>query len=371
MFVDDLELPEDMVSIPPVIVSPFSVETLNSDPYHITQRNLRQIHLVSQAGQDIRVAVIDTGIDPNHEDIKHALVRIEDATSSRGNGVDSHGHGTHVASTIVGKRCGGAPKAKLYSIKSLDDSGIGQDTWIARAIDMAIAWKAHVINMSLGSSHPSPRILAALQRAYNEGIIVVAATGNESASSNSYPANFNEVCLAVAAVDKAHRRAVFSNAGQGTDICDYGVAIVAAKAGGGFVRMDGTSMATPNAAAMIANRLSYEQHYNIRPVALKQRHTELPQFCIDLGTAGRDRATGFGIIDAFKAFGQPPTPTQPTPPPTPTPPTTSPGNPGQLPQEPVSPPNQPTDDRCLGSLYRAANGSLYFVNAKGKLLPLD
>jgi subtilisin family serine protease len=371
LFDNESELPDGLVSIPPVIVSPFTYKDLSADPYHIAKRNLRDIHKVSLAGEGIRVAVIDTGVDHNHVDIRHAIDTVADATSSRGSGVDNHGHGTHVISTIVGMRCGGAPRAKMLSVKALDDSGIGQDIWIVKAIEIAIEWKANAINMSLGSPHPSNRILAALTRAYNLGILVFAATGNESASNNSFPANFNDVCVAVAAVDKNHRRAAFSNAGQGTDICDYGVDVVAARAGGGVVSMSGTSMATPNATAMAANRLSYEKAYNLPQISLKQRYAELPSFCIDLGSPGRDRSTGFGIIDAFKAFGQrpvnAPVPVQP-PAPEPTKPT-EPPSPGIQP-DPTTPPNNPTETQRIGTIWKKADGSLLVMNERGNILPL-
>lgn len=355
---EDSELREGWVSIPPVIVSPFSCAVLLSDPYHITQKNLRSLHKVSQGGAGIRIGVIDTGIDRNHPEFATCIESVLDAVNpSRGNGDDGHGHGTHVASTVAGVRSGTAPNSKLIIIRALDETGVGADTWLTRAILMAIECKVDIITMSLGAPTQSQNILNAVTKAYRAGIIVTAATGNDGSNRNSYPANYDDICLAVAAVDRNKSKAAFSNAGTGTDICDYGVDVIAAKMGGGMVGMSGTSMATPNAAGMVANRLSYERHYGIPAKPLPERYKDLADMCEDLGQAGRDRGTGYGMINGDVAFGKPPAGDVPVTDPSPV-------------VDPVAPEPPVNANKLLGYIWQYANGEIVVVNEKNQALVL-
>ena len=353
-------IPDDIVTIPPVIVSPFTLAEVQAEPYHLAQRNMSALQPVSGAGKGVKVGVIDTGIDADHPEVSGRLVKATDLTRSRSGSNDRAGHGTHVASSIVGAKTGGAPQASLYVYKALGDEGWGQSSWIANAVDKAIEDGVHIINMSLGSPSPSRVIYDSLKRAYAAGIIVCAATGNDSSRRNSYPADFNDVCMAVAAIDRNRRRASFSNAGQGTDVCDYGVQVLGAKIGGGFVAMSGTSMATPVCASMHANRLSFEMRYGIAYEGPDAWYSKIVGFCDDLGAVGRDGSYGFGQINALKAFGTPPSkPDQPVPP-TPDP------------KDPTPSPDTPVDDEneLLGALYRTPSGNLCFVNTKKQSIVL-
>ena len=354
------EMPDDVVSIPPVIVSPFSFVDVLSVPYHLAQRNLEALWPISGAGEGVKVGVIDTGIDKDHPEVASSIVKVLDFTGSRKGAHDIAGHGTHVASSIAGAKTGGAPKASLYIYKALGDEGWGRSSWIAKAVEAAINDGVHIINMSLGSPTASQEIYRAIKRAHAAGIIICAATGNDSSNRNGFPADFNDVCLAVAAIDKNRRKASFSNAGQGTDVCEYGVNVVGAKTGGGFVAMSGTSMATPVCASIHANRFSYQLKYGIPYQGPAAWYQMIEQFCDDLGAAGHDGGYGFGQINALKAFGTPRTPVTP--------------DPGL--QDPAPPEDNDPEDGAgdepviLGTIWRLKDGRISVVNVNQQAIIL-
>ncbi|MGW6688721.1 S8 family peptidase [Streptomyces sp. NPDC054961] len=232
-------------------------------------------------GKGVKVAVLDTGIDVNHPDFAGLI----DGTASFVPGeavTDVNGHGTHVASTIVGSGAasggankGVAPGADLYVGKVLGGAeGYGQDSWIMAGMQWAAESGADVVNMSLGDSTPSDgtdplsQTVDALSAQY--GTLFVIAAGNSGPETISAPGAAASA-LTVAATDKQDRLASFSSTGPLTrsgamkpDIAAPGVDITAARSsqmtGGGegaYRTLSGTSMATPHvvgAAAILAQQ---------------------------------------------------------------------------------------------------------------------
>jgi subtilisin family serine protease len=262
-------------------------------------------------GEGIVVAVLDTGIDPNHPAFQG--VELERKNFTDGGADDDHGHGTHCAGTIFGRavdgtRVGVAPGVKKAMIgKVIGGNGGGSDQ-IAQALQWAVNGGAHVISMSLGIDFPgyvkelieegTPAELAtslALE-GYRANVLVferlaafvaaralmaqptllVAAAGNESRRDQSAdfaiavsPPAVSEGIISVAALGRAAGGLVvapFSN--TGARISGPGVDIVSARAGGGLVSMDGTSMATPHVAgvaALWAQKLESEGSFRLKP----------------------------------------------------------------------------------------------------------
>ncbi|MFD6552818.1 S8 family serine peptidase [Streptomyces sp. NPDC058398] len=232
-------------------------------------------------GKGVKVAVLDTGIDVNHPDFAGVI----DGTTSfvPGEGVtDVNGHGTHVASTIVGSGAasggdykGVAPGADLFVGKVLGGAeGSGQDSWVMAGMQWAAESGADVVNMSLGDSYPTDgsdpmsQMVDALSEQY--GTLFVIAAGNAGPESISAPGAAASA-LTVAATDKQDQLASFSSTGplassggMKPDISAPGVDITAARSqdmtdgGEGLYRtLSGTSMATPHvvgAAAILAQR---------------------------------------------------------------------------------------------------------------------
>lgn len=240
-------------------------------------------------GKGVRVAIIDTGIDPNHPDLAS---KIEGTMSFVPESInDLIGHGTHVAGTVAGPRTGAAlnygvaPEARLYIAKVFgqNDTG-GTDKEIVAAINWAISKKCAIANMSLSSRFPlrpgtrfDPAFDQLAQNALQSGLLLVAASGNASQrpgviSPVGHPANCPHV-VAVGALTQNRQLAVFSNAGQAdpsngpVDFAAPGDRIASAFPTNlpvpppfspvpgfpnGFAFSSGTSMASPHVAGLAA-----------------------------------------------------------------------------------------------------------------------
>ena len=212
-------------------------------------------------GAGVKVAVIDTGINFDHEDLKANYGGGVNFTYEDTGAMDGHGHGTHVAGTIAAVRnsrgvVGVAPKAKIYAVKVMSSGGTGERSAVISGIEWAIENKMNVINMSLGSAEPTEAQHKALKAAYDAGIIVVASAGNRGPDGvMSYPARFPET-IAVAALDLNENVASFSSRGEEVDVIAPGVRIYSTTKDGGYGYKFGTSMACPHVSGLAALALS-------------------------------------------------------------------------------------------------------------------
>ncbi|MFB7952521.1 MULTISPECIES: S8 family serine peptidase [unclassified Streptomyces] len=235
-------------------------------------------------GTGTKVAVLDTGIDPDHPDVAGRVKKAQNFTDDPDT-VDHHGHGTHVASTIAGSGAasggrlkGVAPGADLYIGKVLDTAGSGSESGVIGGMEWAAAQGADVISMSLGGSVPSdgtdPISQAVDQLTESSGSLFVIAAGNEGPGKGTVSSpGAAEDALTVGAVSKQDQLANFSSRGPvketfavKPEITAPGVGIVAARAAGtsmgtpvdaDYTSANGTSMATPHvsgAAAILAQR---------------------------------------------------------------------------------------------------------------------
>jgi len=225
-------------------------------------------------GAGATVAVLDTGIDVTHPDVAGQVDEVRSFVPGEDAGTDVQGHGTHVASTVLGTGAasdglykGVAPGADLLVGKVLDDDGYGLDSWIIAGMEWGAA-NADVVSMSLGDSSlndgkdPMAQALDALSA--ETGTLFVVAAGNSYTEGSLGSPGTADAALTVGAVDDADVRADFSSYGprQGDhaikpDLTAPGVGIVAARAQqsggeGWYTSMNGTSMATPHVAGAAA-----------------------------------------------------------------------------------------------------------------------
>ncbi|MFE1229175.1 S8 family serine peptidase [Streptomyces sp. NPDC058745] len=289
------------------------------------ERSTKQVHAPEAwaagfDGKGTRIAVLDTGADAEHPDLKGRIVAAENFTDSADTG-DRQGHGTHTLSTAGGsgaasdgKKRGVAPGADLLNGKVLDDSGSGAASWIIAGMEWAVAQGADVVSMSLGSPEPTdctdPMSVAAQELAQSEGTLFVIAAGNTGPTLNtvSSPGCAPDV-LTVGATDRDDSTAYFSSRGPTTvrhtlkpEIAAPGVAISAAAAGGrgvyAYRSMSGTSMATPHvagAAAIVKQRHPDWTARQIKAALVSSAESAVP---------GDVREVGGGRLDVQAAVGQ-------------------------------------------------------------------
>lgn len=221
----------------------------------------------TNTGAGVLVAVVDTGIQPDHPDL---LGKIVGGTHfyNRGfslkqdnNWADDHGHGTHVAGTIAALNndigvVGVAPDVDFLSVKVLDKSGSGSWAAVAAGIVWAADHGADVISMSLGGSGGNSDLADAVDYAIGEGVIVVAAAGNSgdgnsNTQETSYPAAYPGV-VTVGATDENNQVPYWSSSASYIEVCGPGVDVYSTYKGSGYETMSGTSMATPHVSGTVA-----------------------------------------------------------------------------------------------------------------------
>jgi subtilisin family serine protease len=229
--------------------------------------NLRRIKApqawVKTQGNGVRVAIIDTGVDCAHPDLNCNLSDGANMTDASAPPMDDNGHGTHVAGIIAGQgKDGGvfgvAPRVTLIPVKVLSADGSGNLSDVVSGIYWAMTHGAKVINMSLGAPTSATALEQAVHKAYQAGVVIVAAAGNdgENASRNGgtstvdYPGAYPWV-IAVAASDRKNRIAPFSSFGPAVDITAPGDNILSTVPSG-YEKMSGTSMASPHIAGVAA-----------------------------------------------------------------------------------------------------------------------
>ncbi|MFS0905858.1 S8 family serine peptidase [Priestia aryabhattai] len=231
--------------------------------------NIPRLQKVTK-GKGVKIAVMDTGIDMNHPEFKDSfklginmIERTDDVT-------DDYGHGSHVAGLITGKNVGVAPEAELYVAKVLDNLGHGSIQNVLDGITFAINCNVDILCISLGIHRkPSNMVIERIRDAYNNGITIVSATGN-NLGDVLFPANLPEV-IGVGGLDKDYSMAPFTNTGEGLDVLAPAVEILSAYKDGKYARMTGTSMASPIIAGIIALMISRyrEQGAELTPAEIK------------------------------------------------------------------------------------------------------
>ena len=252
-------------------------------------------------GKGVNIAIIDTGAGP-HSDLVIAGGTNVISGAATTSFSDDNGHGTHVSGIIAAQGLNGgvegvAPEASIYAVKALNSTGSGYTSDIIAGIDWAITNKMNIISMSLGSSQSDASLQSAVDTAYSDGLLVVAAAGNDGKASGigtntEYPANYSSV-IAVGAVDSNNNRASFSSTGSKVEVSAPGVNVESTYLNNGYEAMSGTSMATPFVAGDLA--LLKQEYPNDTNIQLRQL---LDTSIKDLGLAGRDSLYGFGLIVA-------------------------------------------------------------------------
>lgn len=269
-------------------------------------------------GTGVNISIIDTGIDYNHDDLDANYKGGYDYVNGDADPMDDNGHGTHCAGIAAAEDndigvVGAAPEAHLYAVKVLDSGGSGYISDAVAGIQWAVDNHMQVISMSLGTSFDSQSLHDACDAAYNSGIVLVAAAGNEGNPAGKgdnviYPARYSSV-IAVAATDSKDKRAWWSSTGPDVELAAPGVSIYSTYLGGGYTKMSGTSMACPHvtgtaALVLVSDEtvwasLGYTNGDGIWTNV--EVRTVLDKTADDLGATGLDWQYGYGLVDADEA----------------------------------------------------------------------
>ena len=253
------------------------------------------------------IAILDTGIDLDHPDLKARLKPGYNAVNPAATPNDGNGHGTMVAGVagaITNNYRGIASAAwttSLMPVKVLRDNGTGTDADLIEGITWAADHGASVINLSLGGPGYSAPLHSAIRYAFSKNVVVVASAGNEARPEAVYPAAFGGV-IAVTATDIDSTFAFFSNNGWWVDIAAPGMDITSTVAGTGdqYATGSGTSLAAPLVAGTALLVRTKFPSWTVGQVASQIRKTAR-----DFGPSGFDPSYGAGVLDAFAAVGGP------------------------------------------------------------------
>jgi serine protease len=204
-------------------------------PYGVDLVHARAIWPATKGAGKVNVAILDTGIDFDHPDLKDNYAGGFNTYTLTDEPRDDHRHGTHVAGTIgavdnnIGV-VGVAPQVRVWSVKVLDAKGTGTDEHIAAGVDWVINKAAAdgghwIMSLSLGAPDPSPIETELFAKAVDRGILVVAAAGNRAFPEIDYPANYPGV-MAIGAIDESKARARFSSWGVKLSVMAPGVSVL-------------------------------------------------------------------------------------------------------------------------------------------------
>ena len=185
-------------------------------------------------GRGVKVCMVDSGIDASHEDFASYQLNGNSAQSFLTPwSIDAYGHGTHTSGTINAKNntlgvVGVAPQADMYIVRVLDNQGNFYGSDLVAAAEACASAGAKIISMSLGGPSYDPNEAATFQALYNQGILAIAAGGNDGDTSYNYPASY-DIVIGVAAVDSTKSHAYFSNANDKIDFAAPGECEIVSK----------------------------------------------------------------------------------------------------------------------------------------------
>lgn len=275
----------------------------SEQPWAERQLDPRQVWPVTQ-GAGVVVGVVDTGVDAATPQLAgRVLTGVDVTTANHGPAnTDCYGHGTFVAGIIAAAPGSGtgfagmAPAATILPVRITNDAQIAPDA-LAQGITDAVQGGARVVNVSAGSSQPSPALAGAVAYADTKDVVVVAAAGNDGQQGDptTYPAAYPTV-LAVGAIDSGGQHADFSETGPYVSLAAPGVNVISVGPGGpGQWEGDGTSYAAPFVAGVAA----LVRAYHPRLSAAQVRHRL--EVTADHPAAPPDPSVGWGVVNPLAA----------------------------------------------------------------------
>jgi thermitase len=270
--------------------------TYTSDDGYLAQRwGVNKIEAprawqLAEGGKSVIVAVLDTGIDEDNQDLADRVIAEVNFTNSP-TGDDLYGHGTHMAGTIAAI----APECRLMNVKVADDAGRCEASVVARGITWAVDHGARIINISL-CMKSSPDLEEAVDYAWSQGAVIIAAAGNTGTSTPSYPAYYDD-CIAVAGTDKNDSLALLSSYGDWVDVAAPGFNIYSEVLHDQYGYKSGTSPAVAHVSGEAALVFSVAEDSNGNGTVNDEVRQAIENSCDSILADG----VGSGRINAFAA----------------------------------------------------------------------
>jgi len=270
--------------------------TYSPDDSYLTERwgvskiEAPQAWQITRGDQSIIVAVLDTGIDKDNLDLADRVMAEVNFTHSPTNN-DLYGHGTHMAGTIAAI----APECRLMNVKVADDAGRCKPSVVARGIIWAVDHGAKVINISL-SMIASSNLVEAVNYAWSQGAILIAAAGNKGGSEPSYPAYYVN-CLAVAGTNENNSLALLSSYGDWVDVSAPGFNIYSELPQNQYGYKTGTSAAGAHVSGVAALVFSVAEDSNGNGAVNDEVRWAIENSCTPIAGDG----VGQGLVNAFQA----------------------------------------------------------------------
>lgn len=282
-----------------------TLATKPNDPLFATQAYLKQTGMdvawdLAKGNTSKIIAVVDTGVDLNHPDLKANLVAGVNLLDESAKPQDDNGHGTNVGGVVgaVGNNkigvTGGLWQAKIMPVKALEADGSGDEAKLGEGIKYAVDNGASIIVLSSGLFKYSRFMQDVVDYAESKGVLLVAASGNEG-QAVKYPAAYPSV-LAVGGVDGSNNVDPRSNFGPEVDLVAP-MDVHTTALGGQYTDNEGTSMAAPQVAAAAA--LIWSKHPSMKPSDIRKL---LSQTAKDIGAPGWDQRSGYGLLRADLAL---------------------------------------------------------------------
>ena len=333
--------------LPPITVDEVVSTLSQSLGWGLKQLNVPDVWSKT-TGDGVTIGVVDTGY-VNHVDVGDNVIAGEGFIPGEDK-FDNHGHQTHCVGIICAKNndqgmVGVAPNAKIVCAKGLSNNGSGSANSIIKALRYCLDQKVDIVSLSLGSPVPNEGIHDAVKALVENNIPVICAAGNSGNGGVNYPAAFKEA-IAVAAFDSKGNVAGFSSKGEEVDIAAPGVGVYSTYLNNRYASMNGTSMACPFVAGVVALMIS---DYKKRDVSytIDDIKSKLIEHADDKGAIGKDDSWGYGMIDVDDMLLESKPEPKPEPEPKPKPEPAPEPKPGPKPPPPIYRPPEPRDSNKI------------------------
>ncbi len=218
--------------------------------WHVSERGAREYTALHNLGAGVRIAMLDTGISPTHPELKHQDIELVDVCSKKGTGEDKNGHGTTIASVLVGRRLGIAPAAKLISIKISCGRRPATENHLLAALEMCEKYNVDQIHLSFGGVKHYLSVKQRIDAHFRQRVLTIAASGLNRDGFCYYPGAYGNV-LGVGAVKRCGIEPL-APISRETKMVDYGENVNAAWLDGTYRAHNGSSISAAITSGLVA-----------------------------------------------------------------------------------------------------------------------